>query len=207
MRSPRRAAAAAGRAAGAAPLVAAPLPLLRRQLGRLRPIPGEPPRSPHPRVRSGRSPHPANRRCHAPAGCGSPPASSAGSARPGRSMLAPGTRGTGLGPSGRGQRSPPHAAPPSPRRRGHSAPPTALASAGAPRGIGESADGPATCSFPAQVEAPPPARRFRGTPLPAAVPCALPAPPAWGFLKLPRPPPLSVRVDTHLRGGSDSGRI
>lgn len=202
MRSPRRAAAAAGRAAGAAPLVAAPR------------FPGASSAASDSFLES----HPAPRtpgdalaaltwrtgRCHAPAGCGSPPASSAGSARAPGAPCSPRGRGAqGWDPRGAGTVT--ARAAPSPRRRGHSAPPTAPAPRPGRRGGGESADGPATAPSPPRWRRPRRPGASREPPLPAAVPCAPPAPPAWGFLKPPRPPPLSVRVDTHLRA-TDSGR-
>ena len=71
--------------------------------------------------------------------------------------------------------------------------------------VGWGADGPATVPSPPRWRRPsrPGASRYpRSRPLCLA---PRPAPPAWGSLKPPRPPPLSVRIDAHLRA-TDSGR-
>lgn len=138
-------------------------------------------------------------RCRAPAGCGSPPASSAGSAHAPGAPCSPGDAGRKAGTL-EAQAPSPHV----PRHhRGdagtrHPLQPLRLGQAGSGNG-----------SFPAQVEAPPPARPAgaSGDPAPAAAPGAprlrqRPAPrrPGWGALKQPRPPPPS-----RPQGGSSLG--
>lgn len=168
-------------------------PLLRRRLGRLRLIPGEAPRSPHSRGRSGR-PHLANRTVPCSSGLRLTSRQlcriSSGS---GSSMLAPGMRGAGLGPSGRGHRHRTcRAISAATRPVGASASRRLLWSPRLGRGAGGAGQG-GVCgvgrgwsshrSFPAQVEAPPPARRFQVPPLPAAMPCAPPRAARLGLFK------------------------
>ena len=140
---PPTAPTARGSAGGAAPPVAALAPLahfwkrpgaaeaegqsflLRRRCSRQEPVSGEAPRHPHPRGARGTLTW-RTARCHAPAGCGSPPASSAGSARAPGAPCWPGDAGREAGTLG--ARAPsPHV----PRHlrgdAGHSAPPTAPA--------------------------------------------------------------------------------
>ena len=100
------------------------------------------------------------------------------------------------------------------RRLGHSAPPMVPAPRPGRRGrgagaggecVGWGADGPATVPSPPRWRRP---RRPGASRYPRSRPLCLaprPAPPAWGSLKPPRPPPLSIRIDAHLRA-TDSGR-
>lgn len=115
----------------------------------------------------------------------------------GRSMLARGRGAQGRDPRGAGTVT--ARAAPSPRRRGPLRTPCGpRASAGR---------GPATAPSQPSVQAPPPCRpswRFRGTPLrppalrPAPPRAPRPAPPGWGALKHPRPPPPPVHQGAHL---------
>lgn len=138
-------------------------------------------------------------RCHAPAGCGSPPASSAGSARaPGAPCSPRGHGAQGWDPRSAGTVT--ARAAPSPRRRGHSAPPAAPAPRPGPRGVEWACGWSSHRCFPAQVEPPPPARRFQGPRLPAAVPCAPPRAARLGLFKASAAP-APLRPDRRASPG------
>lgn len=93
------------------------------------------------------------------------------------------------------------------RRLGHSAPPTVPAprpgrrGRGAWRGVcGVGRGWSSHRSFPAQVEAPQPARRFQVPPLPAAMPCAPPRAARLGLFKAAAAP-APLRPDRRASPG------